>query len=203
MFPSCFIYDTKVLLSLENGMPLLLEKKVGKGRVLLLLSTVDHAWGNLPLQSIFMPVVQRVVTYLGGASSLGGMRKVATIGELVEIDLPEGSTEMVLEGPKGSVGLRYSKGKALFRPMHAGPYLLRSSGAPPIAQIAVNYPPEESDIRVSDELLAVASEVVPDRYIQKAALSPWLIWIALGLFLLQAALSFSRRSSTEEETNES
>ena len=182
-------------------MPLLLEKKVGKGRVLLLLGTIDHAWGNLPLQSIFMPVIQRIVTYLGGASSLGGMRKMAMIGEQVEIELPEGSSEMVLEGPKGSVGIRYNKGKALFTPTHAGPYLLRSSGAPPIAQIAVNYPPEESDIRVSDELLSVASEVVPDRYIQKAALAPWLIWISLGLFLLQALLSFSKRPKKEESAD--
>ena len=43
--------DVSTLLSLESGLPLLVERQVERGKVLLLLGTVDLAWGDLPLQA--------------------------------------------------------------------------------------------------------------------------------------------------------
>ena len=103
-----------------------------------------------------------------------------------------------MEGPKGNVGIRYQQDKVSFIPQHAGEYLLRSPGAPPIARIAVNYIPEESDVRVSKSLMQIASEIDPDRFIQKAILGPWLLWGGLLFFVLQALLSFFTRASQED-----
>ena len=46
--------DVTTLLRYEGGVPALVERKVGKGRVLVWTSTFDLGWTNLPLQSEYM-----------------------------------------------------------------------------------------------------------------------------------------------------
>ena len=59
----------RTLMRLSNGDPLLVEKKTGKGRVLLLASTADSAWNNLPLKTGYVPLIQSLVTHLAGGRS--------------------------------------------------------------------------------------------------------------------------------------
>ena len=59
----------RTLMRLSNGDPLLVEKEVGKGRVLLWTSTADSAWNNLPLKTGYVPLVQSLVTHMAGGSS--------------------------------------------------------------------------------------------------------------------------------------
>ena len=49
--------QVRTLLRTEGGVPVLVERKVGAGRVMLLTGTVDLGWSDLPLQSVFMPFV--------------------------------------------------------------------------------------------------------------------------------------------------
>ncbi len=56
----------RTLMRLSNGDPLLVEKKAGKGRVLLFTSTADSAWNNLPLKTGYVPLIQSMVTQLAG-----------------------------------------------------------------------------------------------------------------------------------------
>ena len=57
-----------VLMRLGNGLPLLAERRVGKGRVMVLTTSADSAWNNLPLKTGYVPLVQSLVTYLAGGS---------------------------------------------------------------------------------------------------------------------------------------
>ena len=180
----------KVLLSLENGAPVLLERQIGKGRVLLLLGPVDYAWSNFPFQSIFMPWVQRSVRYLGGDSSLGGKRVSGEVDQNMKITLADIPGELALEGVKGTIGLQREGDKVRFQPRYAGAYTLRIHGAPPLAQVVVNHIASESDVRVSTPLMEVAAQVQPDQFIQKRPLLKWLLWSGFLLLLLQAILSF-------------
>lgn len=182
--------DTNILLSLENGAPVLLERKIGKGRVLLLLGPVDYAWSNLPFQSMFMPLIQRSVRYLGGDSSLGGKRISGVVDQEQSIKLQEIAGELILEGAKGTIGLQRDADMIRFLPPYAGAYQLRIHGAPPLAQVVINHIEEESDIRVRTPLMSLAAKVQPDRFIQKKPLLRWLLWFGAGLLLLQAILSF-------------
>ncbi|OFW11861.1 MAG: hypothetical protein A3H27_16675 [Acidobacteria bacterium RIFCSPLOWO2_02_FULL_59_13] len=52
-----------VLLRFANGDPALVEKKVGRGRVLLYASTFDNVWSDLPLHPAFVPLVHQMVQY--------------------------------------------------------------------------------------------------------------------------------------------
>lgn len=56
--------DTRVLLSLDRGDPFLIEKPYGQGRVIVAATTANAQWSNLPLQPVFVPLMQRLVTYL-------------------------------------------------------------------------------------------------------------------------------------------
>jgi hypothetical protein len=61
--------DARVLLSLDRGDALMVEKPFGKGRVIAVASTASALWNNLPLQPVFVPLMQRLVTYLAVQSA--------------------------------------------------------------------------------------------------------------------------------------
>lgn len=58
--------DRSALLTLAGGDPLLLERRIGPGRVLLFTTAADQDWSNLPLKTAYLPLVQSVVAYLSG-----------------------------------------------------------------------------------------------------------------------------------------
>ncbi len=55
--------SSQVLASLEDGTPLLVERAVGNGRSLLLASSLNMDWNDLPLKSVFVPLVYQLVKY--------------------------------------------------------------------------------------------------------------------------------------------
>jgi hypothetical protein len=61
--------DARVLLSLDRGDALVVEKPLGKGRVIAIASSANAQWNNLPLQPVFVPLMQRLVTYLATQSA--------------------------------------------------------------------------------------------------------------------------------------
>ena len=136
-----------------------------------------------------MPFIQRSVSYLGGASSLGGKRFSGNTDEDIAIDIRDTQSDLILESIQGNVGLQKEPDRVRFKPKYAGAYILRSSGSPPLAQIAVNHNLEESDIRVTKPLIEVAASIEPERFVQKYSLVRWLLWGILGLLFLQALIS--------------
>jgi hypothetical protein len=56
--------DAKVLATVTGGYPLLLEKPVGRGNVLLFTSAADRDWGDWPQARLYVPVVYQIVDYL-------------------------------------------------------------------------------------------------------------------------------------------
>lgn len=59
------------LLSMDNGDPLLHEKRIGQGRFLVSAIGNDPGWSNFPVQPLFAPFYYRVVLY-AAASDEGG-----------------------------------------------------------------------------------------------------------------------------------
>jgi uncharacterized membrane protein YobD (UPF0266 family) len=56
----------RALISLANGDPLLLEQKVGAGKALLVTTTADRDWTDLPLKTAYLPLLQSLTQYLAG-----------------------------------------------------------------------------------------------------------------------------------------
>lgn len=190
--------DVRTLLSLEGGLPLLVERRVGAGRVLLFTGTLDLGWGNFPLQAMYMPTVQRLVSYLGGEAGGGGERLMARVGQALSVALPDASMDVSVAGPTGPVAAVVRSGAVTFTPDRAGAYRVETPGAPPLAFVAVNVDPLESDVRPGPSLVEVAAEIDPERFLRHVPLAPWLLGLAMALALGQAALSAPRRGQAEE-----
>ena len=55
--------EADVLLSFEDGRPFLLERSLGRGRVLLITSTADRDWTDLPTRIAYVPLVHGLMGY--------------------------------------------------------------------------------------------------------------------------------------------
>lgn len=53
--------DAAAPLLLEDGMPLLLERRRGQGRCVLLATALDGSWGDLPWRAAFVPLLRTLV----------------------------------------------------------------------------------------------------------------------------------------------
>ena len=56
--------ETGVLMRFDSGDPLLAERRVGDGHVMLVTTSLDLAWSNFPLQGLYLPFVHEVLTYM-------------------------------------------------------------------------------------------------------------------------------------------
>jgi hypothetical protein len=181
--------DIRTLLRFEGGVPALVERKLGSGRLLLWTGTVDLGWGNLPLQAVFMPFVLRTVQYLGGDSGSAEGRFEGQVGEPVSIPLPGLAVEPEVIGPGNQPVRRQIVGSELrFTPEKPGAYSLVLENAPPLAWVAVNAPPGESDVRRYGSLARAEQELKPELFTRRVDLAPGLLVAGALLLLMQAAL---------------
>ena len=142
----------RALMRLTDGSPLLIENTLGKGRVLLLTSTADSAWNNLPLKTGYVPLVQSLVTHMagGGGGSIDTGIAAGTVKRWSAGAAHAGKRLRVVDPRRGEndVTLEPADGKAAgsFGGNHfAGIYRVVSPGALDIpALYAVNPPPVES-----------------------------------------------------------
>lgn len=142
-----------VLARLGDGTPILAEKRVGDGRVLVMTSTVDSASNDMPFQPVFVPFIERVSRYLSGMSSRELSRRV---DEFLEVRPPGvAPTEVAgfeITGPDGNRVVSraesvQSDGVVLDLP---GFYKLERAGGR-TEWIAANVSPVESDLAVMDD----------------------------------------------------
>ena len=86
---------------------MLLEKKIGEGRVLLFASGLDNLTNDFPLHPVFVPFVEQTARYLSGTENRSGSRLVDSFLELrtakeqavgVEVIDPDGQPPAVAEG---------------------------------------------------------------------------------------------------------
>jgi hypothetical protein len=149
--------------------PLLAEKSIGRGKVLLFASTADRAWTNLPTHPAFPVLLHEMVTYLTTRSH----ERPWVIGEPLLITLPGRSTRdatVTFRGPGGGelavqVAEREGRRAAEYdQAEQPGFYeMVQGQGIPPVVA-AVNVDPRESDVRVLvGESLATALSGMPVR----------------------------------------
>ena len=60
--------DARIIASLSDGKPLLIERPYGRGRVLMFTTTLGTAWNQFPMTNVYLPLMQSAVRYLAGAS---------------------------------------------------------------------------------------------------------------------------------------
>jgi hypothetical protein len=147
--------DITVPLVLSDGAALLAERRVGRGRVMLLASDAAPAATNLPLKPVFVPFIIRLCKYLG--ESVSDAQRDFTLGHDVrlELDVPDGVTSLKarkLESGGEFVLRRPPDGGSAFtaadgRAMPAGAYEVTGADGRRIDMFTVNSDPEESDLK--------------------------------------------------------
>jgi hypothetical protein len=184
--------DVDILMKTQGGLPLLVERKVGAGRVLLFTSTLDVDWGTLPLAAVYMPLIQSMAAQLGVVGGGGARRLEGRVGEVVALTIKAISETLVVTGPQGVVDSTVDGGIFRFVPTHAGVHHIASEGLPVVAQVAVSINPQESDVRRYTSLAVTAADVDPERFMVRVALDRYGFWLALILGLGATVLSRQR-----------
>jgi len=93
--------DSEVLLRYTDGLPALLERQVGEGRVLLFTSTVDDDWTDLPLRSIFVSLMHQAARSLSGTLAMDSAG-VFDVGAQVSLPVPAEASELAwVRAPDG------------------------------------------------------------------------------------------------------
>lgn len=75
------------LLALANGDPIALEKKFGSGRVILISTSADRDWSDLPVKTAYLPLAQALVSYLQGGNK-GALETGIPVGAAKKFVLP-------------------------------------------------------------------------------------------------------------------
>ncbi len=140
----------RVIVRLGDQTPLLLEKRIGEGRVVLLTSGLDNLTNDFPQRPAFVPFIEQTARYLAGSERQGGARPVDAYLELrnareqaqgVEVTDPEGKRPLTL----GEAASAQS-----FQLTEAGYYQLRLANGRQ-DEVGVNPDPRESNLDVIPE----------------------------------------------------
>lgn len=140
--------NARVVASLGDSTPLLLDKQVGEGRVLLFTSGLGNLSNDLPLHPVFVQFVDRTAQYLSGAERLSGARLVDSFVQLRASVPPVGTmTGVEVVDPDGHrpFSLDQARTAQILRLDHAGFYQIRFANGQD-ALIGVNPDRRESDL---------------------------------------------------------
>jgi hypothetical protein len=77
----------KPLIALANGEALLLEQKIGNGKVMLMTTSADRDWSDMPVKTVFLPLVQSLTQYLAGGKR-GNLDAGIAVGAVKELSFP-------------------------------------------------------------------------------------------------------------------
>ena len=201
--------DSHVIARLTNQLPLLLEKQVGEGRVLVFTSTFDRISNDLPLHASFVPFVEESARYLGGqqeqstnvaVDSYLELRSAKDQGSSVEVIDPDGHNPLSLK--EATTAVSYQVNREGFYEIH------RTNGRQEL--VAVHADRRESDLTpISQETLDLwkntgrSTETTGPGGASDNQARPWSLWrYALLLVLLTAIIESviaSRYLSVEKE----
>lgn len=164
---------SRSLLKLSGGDPLLVERRVGRGAVLMFTTSADRSWNNMALSPVSPALLHQATTHL---IRLPHERPV-TVGERFVLPMPD--------TPAGqSVSIMTPDGAAVTHQtiLRDGEVVLDIAGleslgfhrvavdGQPVGPLAVNADATESDIRASSPAeLAAALDDLPVRIIETGA----------------------------------
>lgn len=103
------------ILKFSDGSPALVEKPLGRGRVALFASSLDRDWTDLPISTLYLPLMRRLTRYLAGelgeddaVEVLVGQTVSVETGDLkkVRVDGPDGFDAAVLPALDGIVEVK-------------------------------------------------------------------------------------------------
>jgi len=194
--------NSRVVARLTDQTPVLLDKKIGEGRVLLLASGLDNLTNDFPLNPVFVPFVEQTARYLSGTESRSGSRLVDSYLELRTAKEQADGVEVVDPNGRRPLSLKEATTAQSYHLTQVGFYQLRlANGRQDV--IGVNSDRRESNLDViPDETLALWRGNANSAAEQASAASqsqqkdqPYSLWWYLMLLVLGAAIAESLLAS--------
>ncbi|MDP8989099.1 MAG: BatA domain-containing protein [Acidobacteriota bacterium] len=194
--------DSRVIVRLGDQTPLLLEKRIGEGRVLLLTSGLDNLTNDFPLAPAFVPFIEQTARYLAGSERQGGARPVDAFLELRNAKEQAQGVEITDPAGKRPLTLGQAASAQSFQLTEAGYYQLRLANGRQ-NEVAVNPDPKESNLDVIPEDVLALWQGKGDASSQDASApsqstshkTPQSLWWYVMLFVLAAAVAESLLAS--------
>jgi hypothetical protein len=138
--------QARILARLTDGTPLLMDKQIGEGHVLLFTSGFDNLTNDFPVRPAFVPFIDKTTRYLSGSDSTTGVKLVDSFVPL-RTQAGNSSTGVEIIGPDGRRALSLTEAAAAqsFELVHAGFYHIHFANGKD-ALIAVNPDRRESNL---------------------------------------------------------
>jgi len=188
--------------ALDDGSPIVIEGSAGRGKVLLVTTTLDTSWNDLPLTPMFLPLVRQMLEYLGGREAASSY----TIGQAFTTPADKDGSLPAVDSPGGKRvdDLRKnSSGGQSLDASEIGFYRLRYRDRD--EYVAVNLDTKESDLtklnveelvasispspQDANALPAQSSRLTAEEKEAKQRLWLPLLLIALALFVGEAVIA--------------
>jgi hypothetical protein len=185
----------QVLMSLADGTPLLLERTMGSGRVLLFTSSLDRQWNDLPVQPAFVPLMAGIANrLLGGA----GFTSEADLGSTLAVRALGFEGGQIFD-PRGEAALGLGAGSDDVLLDQVGFYEVVGGGTTEL--VAVNFDARESDLKPVDaatldrwrglgvrpgEDVATPAAVTSQADRVPISLGQWLVMVLLALVVMES-----------------
>ncbi|HYM11759.1 MAG TPA: BatA domain-containing protein [Bryobacterales bacterium] len=184
-----------VLARLADGSPLLAEETLGAGRLLVLSSSLDNIWNDLPVSPLFVPFVLESSRYLSGVEEI---LMQATIDSMLELEKrrdPRAAVEVIDPAGHRALTLAAAVTSRELPLTSIGFWEVHRAGK--LELVAVNPDPRESDLRpIPNDVLAMwkstgrpeagaASGAAPRAAAQTGSTD---IWRAILIVVLLAAV---------------
>ena len=191
--------DDKVLIAYEDGSPLLIERPIGAGRVLVLTTPVERDWNDLAIHPLFVRFIAEAARYLvrGDASAAS-----TTVGSVVLTGLTAAGGGQIFD-PQGErvLGLAQSTAADRLIPDQTGFYEIRGNDG--VRWVAVNVDARESDLtplpasfvqrwramQVRKAAPNVAAAATPTADAKPRSLGSIVLWLAAALLLAELLLA--------------
>jgi hypothetical protein len=189
----------EVLATMDDGAPVFLAARRGKGRVLVYASSVDRDWSDLPIRTAFLPLAQRIAGWLSG--TLDEREEVrARVGSAVALPgegeaaaafarAPSGAEVPLTATPGGSSTGgplpepgRYAVVDAKGRELQT---LAFAASLDPAASDLARHEPEALGAWFGEEVVKTASAGGPER---RTPLWTWLLVLAVTAFFFEGVL---------------
>ena len=189
--------------SCDTGDPFLIERRLGRGRILAYSSSFSTSWTDFPLDELYVPLVYRMAEYAYGASEA---QYRFTVGDGVPL-AGQPSDEWDIRAPSGSISKVSldGSGSGFFRDTDEPRQYAATSGRNSL-RFSVNVDPRESDLSTRDEEEAYAAvksassersessaEASVDVEREEMQQELWRVFLfpAIGLFLVETLLAHS------------
>ena len=190
--------DSRVIARLSDQTPVLLEKKIGEGRVLLLTSGLDNLTNDFPLHPVFVPFIEQTALYLSGTERRSGSRVVDSFLELRSSKEQAVGVEVIDPDGHRPLSLKEATSAQTYQLTRAGFYELKlANGRHDV--IGVNADRRESNLDViPDDTLSLwrgnsgagATQASAAGQAQEQT-RPYSLWWYIMLLVLAAAIAES------------